>query len=521
VTLRRIWLWTTPLLILPSLLFTALLHHSLSSRKNAGWVADHLQDTQVNDILIDAQGRVWTATDSGVSVYDGTQWTTYSARDDGLPGDRTRHLLLDHQGDVWVLAHRGVSVFDGARWTTFTSETADLPPNASAVGITLDRQHRVWLYWDRAGISVFDHQAWTTYTTKTSGLVDNRVSTMAFDDQNRAWIGTIAGLSVFDGETWTAYTAGNSGLLHDHISAIGFDRRGRAWIGAQGELSVFDGLIWASYPIDRTPISGNSYGGPYAIAFDDQNRAWIGVQGGLNVLDAASGEMILQDNETTVNGVLFDIPGQVWISPSRSTHLRVLDGESWVDYSGRNSALPGSIITALDVDHTEHIWIGSRKGIRVVDLAVARPLSDRQVAVLWFLSWGGHVFVPAIIAGLWLGLWLRALPGVSVGIAVGLSVFAVGIVASSQVWIILGCMGTVAGVVGGLIGSIVFRRKTAPRPQERPAAESPSPPRLSALTGIFGGASCAIIGMVALVLVVVLICIAMLFVMIKLGIGMQ
>lgn len=199
----------------------------------------------------------------------------------------------------------------------------------------------------------------------------------------------------------------------------------------------------------------------------------------------------------------------------------MFDGETWVDYTGRNSALPGSIITALDMDHRAHAWIGSRKGISVVNLAEAQPLSDRQVAILWFLSWGGHVFVPAIIAGLWLGLWLNALPGVSVGMAVGLSVFTVGVVASSQILIILGCMGTTAGMLGGLLGSIVLRRRTAALSQEPLAVESPAPPKLSALTGVLSGASCAVVGMVVLVLGIVLGCLGVLFIMMKLSIGMQ
>ena len=81
---RRLLLWTIPLLLVPSLLLTISLQRGLEGRKRAGWLATHLADRQVKDIVFDAQHRAWAATNNGVSVFDGDGWTPYNAESDGL-----------------------------------------------------------------------------------------------------------------------------------------------------------------------------------------------------------------------------------------------------------------------------------------------------------------------------------------------------------------------------------------------------------------------------------------------------
>ncbi|MCP4539368.1 MAG: hypothetical protein GY832_19705 [Chloroflexi bacterium] len=530
---KKILLWTIPLLIIPSLLCTILLQRFFDNRKQAGWIAEHLQGRAVNDLLFDAQHRAWAATNWGVSVFDGDDWTTYTAESDGLPSDQAYQIVLDHQGRIWTTTDRGIGVFDGTGWTSYASANSSLPAGQGIAQITLDRQDRTWVYYPRSrmtGVSLFDGQTtWITYTTDNSGLVSNWVSTVAFDAQNRAWIGTKEGLSLFDGETWTTYTTENSGLLHNHIFTIAFDRQNRAWIGAEGELNVFDGQTaseeaasleaWLSYPIDRSPVTGNQYGGPYVIAFDEQNRAWVGVHDGANVLDGTSGELLLRDGKYTVKDVILT-QEQVWLIPSRSRGIRVFAGETWSNYTSANSALPTSAINAHSVDREGHLWLGSRKGITVVNLAETRPLSDGAVAISRFLSWGGHLFLPIIIIGLWLGLWRDALPGVVVGIGVGLFIFLLGIVGSGgggEIFLVLGCIGTITGIMGGLVASIILQRKKATPTEEAAPAGSLA----STVTGILGGGGCAIMGVIIVIVSVVLSCIALFFVMMKFGIGMQ
>ncbi len=87
---KKVLLWIIPLLILPSLLFTILLHRSIANERKVGWIAEHLAGEGINDIQFDAQHRAWVATNKGVSVWDGDAWTTYSGESDGLADNRVQ-----------------------------------------------------------------------------------------------------------------------------------------------------------------------------------------------------------------------------------------------------------------------------------------------------------------------------------------------------------------------------------------------------------------------------------------------
>ena len=125
-------------------------------------------------------------------------------------------------------------------------------------------------------------KAWTTYTSKNSRLPGGAIQVIAFDTQDRAWIGTSNGLSILDGETWTTYTPDNLGLAGSSVTAIAFDEQGHAWIGASFGVSVFDGETWTTYTPGNSGLAGSSI---KVIAFDEQGRAWIGTPSGVSIFD--------------------------------------------------------------------------------------------------------------------------------------------------------------------------------------------------------------------------------------------
>jgi hypothetical protein len=61
----------------------------------------------------------------------------------------------------------------------------------------VDSSGNVWIATQWAGLVKFDGTNWTVYTASNSGLPDNRVRTIAVDDNNDIWIGTNSGFAVF------------------------------------------------------------------------------------------------------------------------------------------------------------------------------------------------------------------------------------------------------------------------------------------------------------------------------------
>ncbi len=79
---------------------------------------DGLANDVIRDIAIDASGLVWVGTPSGVSVYDGSGWTTYDTQS-GLNENSVHSITV--QGDaVWVASVGGsISRFKDGAWKLF------------------------------------------------------------------------------------------------------------------------------------------------------------------------------------------------------------------------------------------------------------------------------------------------------------------------------------------------------------------------------------------------------------------
>jgi hypothetical protein len=172
--------------------------------------------------LVFCGGYLWTGTEGGVvrwNTSDGSyiKYTTV----DGLAGNWVISIASDSTGNLWFGTwDSGVSMFDGVNWTTYAH--ADGLSDNHIMAIASDLARNVWFGTDY-GVSKFDGTHWTTYTT-ADGLADNVVSAIASDPSGNIWVGTRGGVSKFDGATWTTYNS-----IGNWIWAIASDADGNLW----------------------------------------------------------------------------------------------------------------------------------------------------------------------------------------------------------------------------------------------------------------------------------------------------
>ena len=83
-------------------------------------VKDGLIDARVTDLLLDRDGYLWIATQSGLSRFDGSTFHTFTT-EDGLPSNCIRCLFEDRQGHLWLGTDGGVAHYDGQLFQTIKS----------------------------------------------------------------------------------------------------------------------------------------------------------------------------------------------------------------------------------------------------------------------------------------------------------------------------------------------------------------------------------------------------------------
>jgi len=312
-----------------------------------------LASNDIYSIAIDAQGNKWFGTDAGVSKFDGTTWTNYTATANGLAGNDVRSIAIDAQGNKWFGTDAGVSKFDGTNWTTYT--TANGLTSNSIRSIAIDAQGNKW-FGTSGGVSKFDGTNWTTYTT-ANGLASNTVTRVAIDAQGNKWFGTDAGVSKFDGTNWTTYTTAN-GLASNTVTCVAIDAQGNKWFDTDAGVSKFDGTNWTSY------ILGVNY--VTSIAIDAHGNKWFGTNG-VSTFDGKNWTCYTTANglaHNYVTSIAIDAQGNKWFGTDAG--VSKFDGTTWTTYTTANG-LADDRVTSIAIDAQGNKWFGMYGGISKFD----------------------------------------------------------------------------------------------------------------------------------------------------------
>ncbi len=259
-----------------------------------------LLSNKIMDIAFLNSNRYY-GTGEGLGHFDGESWTIYTHDDvdnNTIIGNQVNHISIDDIGRLWLgTVVSGVSLFDGVNFTNFNDTTSDLTSN-SIRGLQVDNSGNVWIGTSSHGLFKYDNSNWTVYNNSNSNIGSRFISTVNVDNDNNVWIGfSFGGASKYDGVTFTNYDASN-GLPSNAVWAIDFDENNNIWFGTENGVAVFDGTSsWTIYNMTNSNIIDN-----VVISLSvGQNYKWIGTRYGLNRFDGTNWKTI-----TTFNSQLPD-----------------------------------------------------------------------------------------------------------------------------------------------------------------------------------------------------------------------
>jgi len=94
------------------------------------WARQPLEGlTELTDLFIDTDDRVWFAHGAGFGWIKDGQWNLYEIDQEiGIPDDPNA-IWVDRRGRVWLSTDYGAAVFDGEGWTSYHMHTSDLTVN--------------------------------------------------------------------------------------------------------------------------------------------------------------------------------------------------------------------------------------------------------------------------------------------------------------------------------------------------------------------------------------------------------
>src|SRR5688572_11357293 len=289
-----------PVLIAGSIFF------NLSANAQPAWTIfndgnSQLPQNTIRCLAVDAQNRKWIGTDLGLVVYNDTNWTIYTTANTsgGLTDNSIRSITFDATGNVWLGTFQGGACrFDGTNWTSYTVANSGLPDDF-VKGIAFDTANTPW-FATAGGLAHFDGSNWQVWDMSNSALLSININCIVIGNSNIKYFGTQnGGMVYFDGDTtWEFYNHVNMLLPDNNVLSIALDNVGTRWIAmpAQGLYAHPDAGPPGWWDISTSTIPSNAI---THVMVDAAQKKYLGSQ------DAG---FIIFDGSTFVNYKMSNSP---------------------------------------------------------------------------------------------------------------------------------------------------------------------------------------------------------------------
>lgn len=316
-----------------------------------------IPDDWVWGLDIDSDQNAWIGTVGyGLAKFDGTNWTIYNASNSDLPSNTCFVTAFESNGDIWEGTMSGVSMFDGSNWTSLLG-------GGDVWDIEIDSNNHKWVATLGSGLAVYNNISWTYYSTAELGTDGTR--SIEIDDFGIKWIGTDNGLVKYDGTNWTIYNTSNSPIPNNSVISLEIDQDDNIWIGTGGSnntggLAKFDRTNWTVYTDENSSLPSNYIND---LMPDNDGNIWIatgGTQpGGLVKFDGDASWKIYNSSNSDipnnrVSSIAIDSNGCIWAGTSSGVGVLCFDA------------------TEIETTHIEprttvHIYPNPTKGLFTVE----------------------------------------------------------------------------------------------------------------------------------------------------------
>ncbi|MFC2091114.1 two-component regulator propeller domain-containing protein, partial [Bacteroidota bacterium] len=213
---------------------------------------DGLSDDYVYDIEVDGDGKMWMATDYGISMYFKNEFKVISMRD-GLPDNIVRVVKSDPAGNILLGSEEnGIAIYKPAT-NTITEITGW--EFGAVTGITTSLSNELWISTRRNGIIILNYDTDASeyvyqQLTDEQGLISNRLTTVIKDQENNIWIagrdGVVQSLPpVFE------FLNESNGTPFSRVFSFTIDLKGNYWVCSdnalfKATLDKYGGLNWST-----------------------------------------------------------------------------------------------------------------------------------------------------------------------------------------------------------------------------------------------------------------------------------
>ncbi|HEX3383869.1 MAG TPA: two-component regulator propeller domain-containing protein, partial [Mucilaginibacter sp.] len=403
--------------VLALLLFIPLLTHAQKYNFSHYDLENGLIQSQVNDLCLDNEHRLWVATFGGACRYDGREFVPW-ARQNGMPGNFVNTVFVDKSDNVWFGTQSGLSRLtngkittlklpadigigrvrnvvqdsSGTIWAIINSRLFKVTGNSVSETLIRDtismkgtlsclfihRSGRIMAALYRRGIYCLNHGRWIKIVGFPAANQDLYVLKIIADrnDPNKLYLLTYTGIyTIIDNKLGT-FEPKVTASIKDYLLSMTQDNDNCFWLGTtNGVYYLKNGRL--IHFGSRNGLTDNAVTDVY---HDIDNNLWFATQGNglfryegnhIITLDKSQG---MPDNEV-VMALTKDKNGGV---------IMGIDGAGLISFSGNKLSpmkIPGKDqqlqrVICLYKDSKGLIWIGTHAGLWSYNGKTFRPVEE-------------------------------------------------------------------------------------------------------------------------------------------------
>lgn len=339
-------------------------------------VKEGLPQSKVYDVVQDHSGYLWLATESGISRFDGENFTTYNS-ESGLAEGGIKALLKDEKGIVWMgHVSGGITMYHENH---FSIHPLGQFIRAEITSLLMDKDTVLWVATYGDGLYRIDNPYEldpenVKYEQYKGKRLSDRVITGMVTNDGKVFFITDTGIKIYNKEenSFDGYNPEDL-VTYFAFTSIHEDSRGDIWLGTyhgglyrylkdQKKFKIYDA---------RDGLANNWIS---TISEDSEGNVWVGTWGG-GITKFSDDDYKTYDNtnglvDLKIRRIVEDVEGNILIA-TNDHGLAIFKGEQFTSY-GEEDGLVDQQVGAIVEDKGGKFWFGTNDGISVLNFEAGR-----------------------------------------------------------------------------------------------------------------------------------------------------
>jgi len=342
---------------------------------------NYLFNKDITSFAEDNSGKIWVTSNGNGAVlilnpFESLQSIKFERYQGKRLGDIVFSCYKLKDGSIYFITNAGVKIYNPIKNTFINFNPRNFPSYFQITTICEDSRRNIWFGTYHGGLYQYIPKQDTViiYDIR-DGLSSNWISCITEDRKGNIWAGTWGGgISVINDRKIKIYNTKN-GLQDNNIWSIIEDAEGNILIGTtENGLSIFKGEYMVNFSNEKSLINRQVW----AILEDQHKNVWFGTDRGI-ITYQPNGDTDKQfiayspANSIIPEQIRFikaDKNQNIWIGTENAGVYKYdIKRKAFLkDYDINMKLTSENLITSMEIDHKNVLWIGTRDGLNYIDL---------------------------------------------------------------------------------------------------------------------------------------------------------